>query len=89
MSKNGRIALPGVNINDAPRFAYRGTMLDVARHFATADSVKRFIDMIALHGINRMHWHLDRRPRLAHRNQARLPELTKITVAHRFGYGDW
>ena len=35
MSKNGRIALPGVEINDAPRFAYRGTMLDVARHYAT------------------------------------------------------
>ena len=77
MSKDGRIALPGVEINDAPRFAYRGTMLDVARHFATADSVKRFIDMIALHGINRMHWHLtdDQGWRIEIKQ---LPELTKI-----------
>ena len=77
MAKNGKIALPGVDINDAPRFAYRGTMLDVARHFATADSVKRFIDMIALHGINRMHWHLtdDQGWRIEIKQ---LPELTKI-----------
>ena len=77
MSKNGRIALPGVEINDAPRFAYRGTMLDVARHYVTPDSVKRFIDMIALHGINRFHWHLtdDQGWRIEIKQ---LPELTKV-----------
>ncbi len=52
------IVLPEVEINDAPRFGYRGTMLDVSRHFFPVDSVKRFIDMLALHNINRFHWHL-------------------------------
>ena len=52
------IALPAVEINDYPRFSYRGAMLDVSRHFFPVDSVKRFIDMLALHNINRFHWHL-------------------------------
>ncbi|MBQ5643520.1 MAG: family 20 glycosylhydrolase [Bacteroidaceae bacterium] len=52
------IALPTVEINDAPRFAYRGTMLDVSRHIFSVDSLKRYIDMLALHNINRFHWHL-------------------------------
>ncbi|MBQ2121418.1 MAG: beta-N-acetylhexosaminidase, partial [Bacteroidaceae bacterium] len=50
--------LSAVEINDAPRFSYRGAHLDVSRHFITADSVRRFIDMLALHNINRLHWHL-------------------------------
>ena len=54
----GSITMPAVEINDYPRFAYRGTHLDVSRHFCTADSVKRFIDMLALHNMNRFHWHL-------------------------------
>jgi len=53
-----KIAIPAVEIKDAPRFHWRGAHLDVARHFVSADSVKRFIDMLALHGINRFHWHL-------------------------------
>lgn len=47
-----------VTIKDEPRFAYRGMMLDVARHFQSADFVKRYIDILALHNINRFHWHL-------------------------------
>ncbi len=52
------VSLPAVEINDAPRFSYRGAMLDVSRHFFTVDEVKSFIDMLALHNINRFHWHL-------------------------------
>ena len=52
------VTLPAVEINDAPRFSYRGAMLDVSRHFFTVDEVKSFIDMLALHNINRFHWHL-------------------------------
>ena len=52
------VNLSAVEIYDKPRFAYRGAMLDVARHFYTADEVKTFIDMLALHNINRFHWHL-------------------------------
>lgn len=55
---NGSIKIPAVEINDAPRFAYRGTHLDVSRHFVNCDSVKRFIDILVLHNINRFHWHI-------------------------------
>ena len=41
-----------------PRFAWRGAMLDVARHFFAVDDVKRYIDLIALHKLNRLHLHL-------------------------------
>ena len=52
------VNLSAVEIYDKPRFAYRGAMLDVVRHFYTVDEVKTFIDMLALHNINRFHWHL-------------------------------
>ena len=45
-------------IRDFPRFAWRGVMLDVARHFFTVDAVKRFIDLAALYKVNRLHLHL-------------------------------
>lgn len=56
--KASKVSIPAVHITDAPRFAYRGTHLDVSRHFVTADSVRQFIDMLAQHNINRFHWHL-------------------------------
>lgn len=52
------VTLPAVVINDAPRFAYRGMHLDCSRHFFSADFVKQYIDMLALHNMNRFHWHL-------------------------------
>lgn len=51
-------ALPLVKIVDAPRFAYRGFMLDVARHFFTVEEVKRMIDVMSYYKMNRFHWHL-------------------------------
>ncbi len=56
--KNENISLPAVEINDFPRFSYRGAHLDVSRHFFPIDSVKKFVDMLALHNINRLHWHI-------------------------------
>ena len=52
------VQLPSVQIADVPRFGYRGAHFDVSRHFFTVDEVKCFLDMLALHNINRMHWHL-------------------------------
>ena len=52
------VTLPAVSIADEPRYAYRGMMLDCARHFFTVDFVKEYIDLLALHGMNRFHWHL-------------------------------
>lgn len=51
-------AIPGVIINDAPKYAYRGAMLDVARHFFSVEDVKRYIDLIASYKINKLHLHL-------------------------------
>ena len=56
--KATQVSIPAVHITAAPRCAYRGTHLDVSRHFVTADSIRQFIDMLALHNINRFHWHL-------------------------------
>lgn len=56
--KEHQVLVPQGRIVDEPRFSYRGAHLDVARHFITPDSVRRFIDMLALHNINRFHWHL-------------------------------
>ena len=53
-----KVVLPAVSINDYPRFSYRGTHLDVSRHFFNKEEIKRLIDMLALHNINRFHWHL-------------------------------
>ena len=51
-------ALPVVEIADEPRFAYRGFMLDVSRHFFELDELKRMIDVMAYYKMNRFHWHL-------------------------------
>ena len=75
--KGMQVELPAVEINDAPRFAYRGLHFDVSRHFFTTDSVKRFIDMLALHNMNTLHWHLtdDQGWRIEIK---KYPELTQI-----------
>ncbi|MDE6490377.1 MAG: family 20 glycosylhydrolase, partial [Muribaculaceae bacterium] len=52
------VDFPAVTVDDQPRFGYRGAHLDVARHFFPVDSIKKFIDMLALHNINRFHWHI-------------------------------
>ena len=52
------IHFPAAEIKDYPRFAYRGMMLDVCRHFSDIEMVKRTIDMLALHNLNVFHWHL-------------------------------
>ena len=52
------LAIPALDVTDAPRFAWRGAMLDVARHFLSVDEVKRFIDLMAMHKLNRLHLHL-------------------------------
>ena len=73
------VELPAANIFDYPRFAYRGAHFDVSRHFFPVDSVKRFIDMLALHNINRFHWHLtdDQGWRIEIK---KYPELTTVAA---------
>ena len=57
-SQEPRVELPYVNIDDEPRFSYRGVLLDCARHFFSVDMIKQFLDVMALHGCNQFHWHL-------------------------------
>ena len=45
-------------IEDYPRFKYRGMMLDVSRHFMPKEFVKKFIDIMSIHKMNKFHWHL-------------------------------
>ena len=52
------LSIPAVAIQDAPRFQYRGLMLDVGRHFFPVSFVKKYIDYIARHKLNYLHWHL-------------------------------
>ncbi|PSL56776.1 hexosaminidase [Saccharothrix carnea] len=56
--QRGPWTAPGGRVLDYPRYAHRGAMLDVARHFFSPDEVKRYIDQIALYKINRLHLHL-------------------------------
>jgi len=57
-TKNNKLSIPFISIEDAPRFAYRGMHLDVSRHFFSVDYIKKYIDFIALHKMNTFHWHL-------------------------------
>ena len=51
-------SLPALTITDQPRFAYRGAMLDVSRHFFTVDEVEQYLDILALYKMNVLHLHL-------------------------------
>lgn len=69
--------LPAMRIADAPRFAWRGVHLDVARHFFPVEDVLRLIDLAALHRLNVFHWHLtdDQGWRLEITSKPRLTEV--------------
>lgn len=75
--KMDQIRIQNVRIQDEPRLGYRGTMLDVCRHFFTVDEVKTFIDMLALHKLSVFHWHLtdDQGWRIEIK---KYPNLTKV-----------
>ncbi|MEU9144283.1 beta-N-acetylhexosaminidase [Streptomyces sp. NPDC048349] len=50
--------VPGGTVTDRPRFAYRGAMIDIARHFFTVEQVKRYVDQLAQYKVNTLHVHL-------------------------------
>ncbi|MEV0231692.1 beta-N-acetylhexosaminidase [Nonomuraea sp. NPDC050786] len=72
----GPFEVPGAYVEDAPRFGWRGCLLDVARHFMPKRDVLRFIDLIALHKLNVLHLHLtdDQGWRIEIRRHPRLTE---------------
>ncbi|KAB8188646.1 family 20 glycosylhydrolase [Nonomuraea phyllanthi] len=58
LSPGSAWSVPGVRIEDAPRFAWRGLHLDVARHFFPKREILRLVDLMAMHKLNRLHLHL-------------------------------
>ena len=69
--------IPGVEIEDTPRFGWRGAMLDTGRHFMPLPFIKKFIDLLSLHKLNTFHWHLteDQGWRLEIKKYPRLTEI--------------
>ena len=77
-SKGGKkVKVECITVKDKPHFAYRGGMLDVCRHIFSVEDVKKWIDILAMHKINRFHWHLteDQGWRIEIK---KYPELTKV-----------
>ena len=80
--------VPCCSIKDAPRFAYRGLHLDVARHFFNVEQVKRFLDVAAMYKVNRFHWHLteDQGWRIEIKKYPRLTEVGAFRSATQQTY---
>lgn len=74
------VSIPVVVIDDAPRYPYRGMHLDVGRHMFPVDFIKKYIDMIALHKMNRFHWHLteDQGWRIEIKKYPKLTEIGSV-----------
>jgi hexosaminidase len=58
LQKTEVVSLAAVNIEDYPRFPYRGMHLDVSRHFFPVSYIKKYIDYLTFHKFNTFHWHL-------------------------------
>ena len=73
-------SLPYAVVESAPRFPYRAMHLDVCRHFFDKHFVMQYIDMLALHGMNRLHWHLsdDQGWRIEIKSRPRLTEVGSV-----------
>jgi hexosaminidase len=82
-----RWSAPGVVIRDQPRFAWRGLLLDVSRHFMTKQEVKQLLDTMALHKLNVFHWHLvdDHGWRIEIKSRPKLTEVGAWRGAIGFG----
>ncbi|MCR4565924.1 MAG: beta-N-acetylhexosaminidase [Bacteroidales bacterium] len=76
----GERKLDGVAIEDSPRFAHRGALLDCCRHFFSVDEVKTFIDMLAINKMNIFHWHLteDQGWRIEIKKYPKLTEIGSV-----------
>lgn len=83
-------AIPCVEIEDSPRFPWRGAMLDVCRHFMPKDFILKYIDLLALHKCNTLHWHLteDQGWRLEIKKYPRLTEVGAWRKGTVVGQGD-
>ncbi|MBD0841929.1 beta-N-acetylhexosaminidase [Streptomyces sp. TRM68416] len=80
--------VPMAVIEDSPRFAWRGLMLDVARHFMPKDGVLRYLDLMAAHKLNVLHFHLtdDQGWRVEIRKYPKLTEVGSWRARTKFGH---
>ncbi|MBT8045299.1 MAG: beta-N-acetylhexosaminidase, partial [Verrucomicrobiae bacterium] len=60
--KDGSLSIACAEIEDSPRYEWRGFMLDESRHFSGPEAVKRYLDAMAYYKLNRFHWHLTDSP---------------------------
>ena len=77
LESSGAVTIRAQHITDSPRFAWRGLMLDSVRHFQSPRFILQFIDWMALHKLNVLHWHLadDQGWRLEIKKYPRLTEV--------------
>ncbi|WSQ09580.1 beta-N-acetylhexosaminidase [Streptomyces sp. NBC_01231] len=82
--------LAAVTIEDSPRFRWRGLMLDVSRHFMPKDGVLRYLDLMAAHKLNVLHFHLtdDQGWRVEIKRFPKLTETGSWRARTKFGHGD-
>jgi hexosaminidase len=80
--------VPGTFVEDAPRFRWRGLMLDVARHFMPKDGVLRYLDLMAAHKLNVFHFHLtdDQGWRVEIKRYPKLTETGSWRARTKFGH---
>ncbi len=83
-------SVPVVDIEDAPRFGWRGFMLDEGRHFFGKEEVKRVLDLMAAYKMNRFHWHLteDQGWRIEIKKYPKLTEVGAWRQSKVLGWGD-
>lgn len=81
--------VPSVSVFDEPSFQYRGLHLDVARHFFPVSFIKKYIDLLAFHKMNKFHWHLteDQGWRIEIKKYPRLAEISSMRKETLIGHG--
>lgn len=81
--------IPAVTVFDEPRFQYRGLHLDVARHFFPVSFIKKYIDLLAFHKMNKFHWHLteDQGWRIEIKKYPLLAEISSMRKETLIGHG--
>lgn len=93
-AQDAAILLPAGQVEDQPRFSYRGMHLDVGRHFFPVEFIKEYIDLLALHNMNTFHWHLteDQGWRIEIKKYPKLTEIGSIrqrtVIGHNSGEYD-
>jgi len=78
--KLSEVVIPAVEIKDSPRFAWRGLLLDVGRHFMPKEFIFKYLDYMAIHKLNTFHWHLteDQGWRIEIKKYPKLTEIGSV-----------